>query len=163
MTATIAFVEGDAAAATREVVFNGLRAFNRQHAAPPERRPLVLAAHSPEGSPIAGLVGETAWGWAFIDLLWVDESHRGQGLGSRLLSAAEAEARGCIGVYLDTFDFQARPFYERLGYEVFGVLEDYPVGHRRFYLSKRFAERTNLENTHGPNAIFAVFASLGGV
>jgi GNAT superfamily N-acetyltransferase len=151
MTATIALVDGDAAIATREAVFNGLRAFNRQHAVPPERRPLVLAARSPDDSLIAGLVGETAWRWAFVDLLWVDEAHRRHGLGRRLLTAAEDEARhrDCVGVYLDTFDFQARPFYERQGYTVFGILEDYPVGHRRFYMQKRFLERTHSENTHG--------------
>lgn len=151
MSTTIALVDGDAATATRDAVFNGLRAFNRQHAAPPDRRPLVLSAQSPDGSIIAGLVGETAWGWAFVDLLWVDAAHRRHGIGRRLLQAAETEtqARGCVGVYLDTFDFQARPFYERQGYAVFGVLEDYPIGHRRFYLQKRFDGHTTLENTHG--------------
>lgn len=51
----------------------------------------------------------------------------------------EGRLRGCIGVYLDTFDFQARPFYEKLGFTVFGTLEDYPPGHRRFFLKKRLA------------------------
>ena len=50
------------------------------------------------------------------------------------MQAMEAEAirRGCRGAYLDTFSYQARPFYERLGYEVFGTLDDYPAGHQRF-------------------------------
>ena len=87
---------------------------------------------------VGGLVGEIGWKWLFVELLWIAESHRDRGLGANLLRSAEAEAmrRGARHVYLDTFDFQARPFYERQGYEVFGVLEDYPPGHRRFFLRK---------------------------
>lgn len=63
---------------------------------------------------------------------------RGQGYGTKLMAAAEAEARrrGCRDAYLDTFSFQARPFYERCGYEVFGTLEDFPTGHQRFVMRK---------------------------
>jgi hypothetical protein len=53
---------------------------------------------------------------------------------------AEAIRRGCHGAFLDTFSYQARPFYEKLGYEVFGTLEDYPPGHQRFYMRKRLGE-----------------------
>lgn len=68
----------------------------------------------------------------------MSESANGHGVGRSLLAAAEREAanRGCRGVYLDTFDFQARPFYERVGYTVFGAQDDYPPGHRRFFMQK---------------------------
>ncbi len=74
-----------------------------------------------------------------MDALWVADVVRGQGHGGRLLAAAEAYAleRGCIGVFLDTFSFQARPFYERNGYGVFATLADYPPGHERCFLRKR--------------------------
>jgi GNAT superfamily N-acetyltransferase len=87
---------------------------------------------------VGGLYGNTAWQWLFVDLLWVDTPFRRQGLGRRLLRAAEAaaRARGCTRAFLDTFDFQARPFYEREGYVVFGTQEEYPPGHRKFYLGK---------------------------
>jgi GNAT superfamily N-acetyltransferase len=64
---------------------------------------------------------------------------RHQRIGSELMARAEAEARarGCIGVYIDTFSFQARPFYEKHGYTVFAEITDYPPGHSRFFLSKR--------------------------
>lgn len=54
-----------------------------------------------------------------------------------MLALAEEEAlrRGAALAHLDTFDFQARGFYERAGYEVFGTL-DYPTGVRRFYMCK---------------------------
>ncbi len=58
------------------------------------------------------------------------------------LTAIESEAirHGCRNSYLDTFDYQAKPFYQRMGYEVFGTLEDYPIGHSRFYLRKRLLD-----------------------
>ncbi len=66
-----------------------------------------------------------------LSLLWVAEPVRGKGQGRKLLEAAEDEARsqGCRGVFLSTFSFQARPFYERLGCEVIADVPDYPIGH----------------------------------
>jgi GNAT superfamily N-acetyltransferase len=68
----------------------------------------------------------------------VDDRFRGAGHGSALIEAAEqlARERDCIGVNLDTFEYQARPFYEKLGYTVFGTLEGYPPGYRQFFLAK---------------------------
>jgi GNAT superfamily N-acetyltransferase len=129
--------------AIRQAVLDGLIAYNRAFMSPPESVPLVVAARTVSGTLVGGVAGETLWthtadGWLQIDLLWVAEPARRQGLGRRLLRAAEHEAarRGCRHVALDTFDFQARPFYERAGYEVFGVQEGYPPGHRRFFLRK---------------------------
>ena len=91
------------------------------------------------GQVAGGLNGSSHYGWMFVDRLVVREDLRGQGLGSRLLTEAEdkAKRRGCIGVYLDTHDFQAKPFYEKHGYTEFGVLEDFPPGHKRHFLFKR--------------------------
>jgi GNAT superfamily N-acetyltransferase len=75
-----------------------------------------------------------------VELLAVPEEHRGAGYGIRLMEQAERIARvnECIGLWLDTYEFQARGFYEKLGFEVFGTLDDHPVGQRRFFLRKRF-------------------------
>jgi hypothetical protein len=54
------------------------------------------------------------------------------------MAEAEARSRGCVGSYLDTFSFQARPFYEKQGYSLFATIADYPPPHSRFFLSKRF-------------------------
>jgi len=68
----------------------------------------------------------------------VEDAARGQGLGRRLIGLAEDEARrrGCRHAYLDTTSFQARPFYEKLGYRLWGQLEDFPQGHTRYFLQK---------------------------
>jgi GNAT superfamily N-acetyltransferase len=80
-----------------------------------------------------------SWNIAHVDILWVDETLRGQGVGSELLRKVEdkAKERGCKLIHLDTFDFQAKGFYLKQGYKVFGKLKDCPDGHVRYYLQKR--------------------------
>ena len=91
---------------------------------------------------VGGLVGRTTASWLYVELFWLPETLRGTGLGTRLMMAAEAEAvrRGCIGAHLDTYDYQAPGFCRKLGYEVFGSIDDHPPGHTRFWMRKRFAE-----------------------
>lgn len=136
----ISIVPPETSKAVHDVVRDGLRSFNRAHAGDAARAPLVLAATGPQGTTVGGLIGETAWQWLFVDRLWVNASQRGCGIGRELMRHAEVEAirRGCIGAYLDTFEFQARPFYEKLGYTIFGTLVDFPPGYRRSFLQKRF-------------------------
>jgi GNAT superfamily N-acetyltransferase len=100
-------------------------------------RSLALLLRNAEGEVVGGLLGQTEWGWLHVKALAVREERRGRGYGTKLLAMAEAEARerGCHDVYLDTFSFQARPFYEKRGYAVFGVLEGF-VGHTRYFLRK---------------------------
>ena len=93
------------------------------------------------GEWLGGLIGEIWGGWLHVKILWVDAAARSQGNGTRLLQAAEdyAVERGCFAATLETHSFQARPFYEKCGYEVFGTLEDYPPGHAKFFMRKRLA------------------------
>ena len=93
-----------------------------------------------KGNSIAGCLAIMyCWNVMAIDILWVDKQYRGQGLGSILLGDVEREAmeKGCHLVHLDTFDFQAKEFYEKNGYSIFGTLEDCPKGHIRYYLKKK--------------------------
>ena len=103
-----------------------------------EWHPANFFLKSPRGEWLGGLLGGIWGGWLHIRVLWIAATVRAQGHGTRLLAAAEDFARdkGCRGVALETFSFQARPFYEKLGYEVFSTLDDYPLGHRRFFLKK---------------------------
>ena len=100
----------------------------------------IFVTHPDTDELLGGLYGGTAYSYLHIELLYLPEDLRGAGLGRRLMAQAEEEAiqRSCSGVWLDTFSFQARGFYERLGYTVFGTFEDYPPGHSRFFLRKIF-------------------------
>lgn len=91
-----------------------------------------------QGNVLGGIAGDLFGGWVYISLLWVDETLRNQGYGCELLHRLEAEAirSGCKHAHVDTYSFEARPFYERAGYEVFGVLDDYPAGHQKYFLQK---------------------------
>lgn len=100
--------------------------------------PLAIFLRDGRGAILGGAVGHVWGGWLDLSLLWVAESLRGQGYGKRLLEAAEdeASAQGCRGVFLSTFSFQARPFYEELGCEICGEIPDYPAGHAFYFLKK---------------------------
>jgi GNAT superfamily N-acetyltransferase len=90
---------------------------------------------------VGGLYAYLLYDWLSIELLIVPEHYRGHGFGTELMRRAEAYAvnAGCVGVWLNTFSFQARGFYEKLGYEVFAALDEHPRGSQRFFLRKRLA------------------------
>ena len=102
----------------------------------------LLVSITENGQLIAGAQCASGYGWVHVKLLWVDDNHRKRGLGSKIMREVEKEAlkRGCAGVHLDTFGFQAPDFYKKLGYEVFGTIDDHPKGIKRYYLSKRLSD-----------------------
>lgn len=108
---------------------------------PAEREvPLHAWALDASGGLAGGLVGHTWTTWLYVTYLWVDDRHRGAGLGTRLLAQAERmahEERGCTAARLETWDFQAPEFYRKQGYEVVGVVPDYPPGTTEYTLTKR--------------------------
>jgi GNAT superfamily N-acetyltransferase len=124
--------------ADEAAVIQGLREFNEARLGPRDELPVKFVVRDENGTVVGGLIGHTKWRWLYVSKLWVADSVRGKGLGARLMAAAEelARQRGCTDVSLDTFEFQARPFYEQLGYKLFGTLEGFPPGYRQFYLTK---------------------------
>ena len=107
--------------------------------------PFVFHLRDPKTRrPVGGAVGHGSFDWVFVELLYVPKELQGQGHGTHLMHAIEAFARerGHIGIWLDTFSFQARPFYEKLGFTVFGTLEDHPIGGARYFMFKRFEAPT---------------------
>ena len=127
-------------------IWKGLRGYNLLHVHPPYHTPLVVTLQDGVGNILGGLQGGTSWNWLHVDELWLSEDLRGQGYGSKLMLAAETEAvrRGCDHAMVDTFDFQAPGFYQKLGYVEWGVLEDYPSGHRRIFYRKDLAAREGI-------------------
>ncbi len=131
-------VEDAPADADVDVLPYALEAYNEgrwpQH---PPWHPLAIFLRD-EARIVAGLAGETYCGWLFVKYLWVSDGLRGRGVGRELMARAEVRARerGCHSAWLDTFSFQARGFYEKLGYQEFGRLY-YPPAHHRHFMRKR--------------------------
>lgn len=123
----------------RAAILAGLAAFNRIHVDPGSSGPLAVLLKDPSGATIGGLWGSTLFCWLRIELLFVPEALRHSGLGSAILARAEAVAasRQCIGASLETYSFQARGFYEKLGYTLVGTIHDSPPGGARHILQKR--------------------------
>ena len=121
-----------------DYVREGLMKFNTDRVGEDGHTPLNYVEYDANGNVIGGIIGGTYWGWMYIDILWVDDSYRGKGVGSRLLLEAEKEAvrRGCHHVHVDTMSWQAPEFYKKFGYEVIGILPDIPKGNQKYLLQK---------------------------
>ena len=121
----------------RRAIIKGLVAYNTSAVGKFEFKRLSVTLRH-RGAIVGGLSADTYLGWMFIALFWVDEKFRGRGFGSKIVQAAEKEARkrGVKNVYVDTFSFQAPGFYKKLGYREFGRLDDFPADHHRSWLTK---------------------------
>ena len=120
----------------RNTIVNGLVEFNKK--ASLVHDPIWVFMRDRKNRVVGGVLAYTLKDWLHIEILWVEESFRNKGNGTRLLRMAENEAvkRGCRHVDLDTMSWQARPFYEKLDYTVFATLDNYPEGHRRHFMKK---------------------------
>jgi GNAT superfamily N-acetyltransferase len=140
---------GSASEEALEAIRRELRAYNRaanpaffalRDAPENAPRPLHVVARDAGGAVVGGLLGETCLAWFDIDILSVREGDRRRGVGRRIMLAAETEAaaRGCRWVSVDTMDYQAPGFYERLGYTAVGRFEDRDGhGHTKLFFTKR--------------------------
>ena len=130
-----------------EIAFvrEALDRFNKHTVGDDCHSPLNIVEYDGDGNVIGGISGGTYWGWLYIDILWVDESHRKHGIGTRLLHEAESEAihRGCHHVHVDTMSWQAPDFYKKHGYTVIGILPDIPSGNQKYLLIKALEKEAN--------------------
>ncbi|WLH82890.1 N-acetyltransferase [Pseudomonas sp. FP2338] len=126
----------------REAILKPLRAYNRSHTGKMPSETVGILLRDPASQEVVGgLYGEIAFGWLFIELLSIPDQMRTQGTGTRLMRAAEdlARERGCEGIWLDTFSFQAPGFYRKQGFTEFGHIADFPPGHKRHFFHKRLS------------------------
>lgn len=125
-------------------IWTPLLAFNQAAVGDAVGKPFALVITEPGSSEVAGgLWALSLWGSFYIGLVVTPEGARGQGLGTELMRQAEAEAlaRGCIQMWLDTYAFQARGFYERLGFKVFGQLDGPAPVFPRYFMQKMLGLR----------------------
>ncbi len=121
-----------------EALRDHLIQFNLQHLETDQLTPLAIWCRTDQGERVAGITGRL-WGyWLEIKLLWVDKHLRQKGIGAQLLTQIEqvARSKGCRYVLLDTYDFQAKPFYEKHGYHTLFTLPHYPITGQKHYLTK---------------------------
>ena len=116
-----------------------LRDYNVTHANSDDGYGIAIFLRDKQHQMVAGGSG-WLWGECLeIDYVWVKETLRGQGIGKRLLITIEEAAieRGCRQITLETFSFQAPEFYQKLGYNIFGVIEGFGNRFRKYYMQKR--------------------------
>jgi GNAT superfamily N-acetyltransferase len=134
-------LEAEPKASDINALVKGLTEFNslQTNGAMPEY--LLASVRDRTGVLVGGLLGATYLGWLQVHSVWLPDTLRGRKYGTQLMAIAEREAlrRGCTRAFLETFDFQALPFYEKCGYAVFSRLADFPVGGARYALTKNLA------------------------
>lgn len=125
----------------RTAILAALADFNSEHGYPADLGVVAFVLRDPSSGIVGGLWGKTVYDWLFVEYLIVPEELRGLSIGTKLMSYAEdlALERGCVGAWLTTFSFQARGFYEKLGYAVFGELENTPSDNVRIFMRKKLA------------------------
>lgn len=123
----------------KEDLLAGLRSYNRQFISKKDWGDLGLFSRNEDGALLGGLIASRVGLWLNIEYLWVSEAARGSGLGARLIQTAEREGvkKGTRQALVDTFSFQALPFYQKQGYQLQMTLADFPdPGIQRYYLTK---------------------------
>lgn len=122
----------------KEEIYQGLLEYNLARIENKDVEELGVFLEDEAGKKIGGLTGETHGNWLEVEYLWVEEAHRGEDIGTALMNRAEtiARERGCKYAFLNTFGFQAKGFYQKLGYEEVFTLDEYPLTGTRHYLTK---------------------------
>jgi GNAT superfamily N-acetyltransferase len=126
----------------KQFVVNGVDNHNIARTGHSAYYPVQYYLRGKDDEVLGGVLGQL-WGeWLHINIVWVAQPARGKSYASRMVTVAEeyARMRGARGAYLETFSFQARPLYEKLGYTLVGEIKDFPPGHSHYFLKKEFAK-----------------------
>jgi GNAT superfamily N-acetyltransferase len=120
------------------ILVKGLLEFNQGQTGGATPEYLLATVRNEQGAVVGGLLGATYLGWLQVQIVWLPDTLRGHNFGTELMELAESEAirRGCARAFLETYSFQALPFYEKCGYNVHSCLPDFPVGGARYALTK---------------------------
>ena len=126
-----------------KIINEGIKSYNQEYLPgevvfEPDTRFAVFAKNS-EGKVVGGIRANAFWNYCILELVWISKDARGLGVGRQLLAKMESHCRdlGCEYIRTETVSFQARPFYEKMGFRVFGELEDYPKGHTTYCVVKK--------------------------
>lgn len=146
MTALRYDVMLDSPAEDVKAIERGLHAFNLAHLGEDviyDYHQLAVIARDAEGEIVGGIHGELCWDWLYLKTMWVAGTHRGKGIGTRLLAEIERAAlrAGFSRAHLETTGFQALDFYLKNGYETFARLPDRPAGHTWYFMKKELCKR----------------------
>ncbi|MBG6037561.1 GNAT family N-acetyltransferase [Proteus cibarius] len=119
-------------------IYEGLLTHNLRYIQMEQYSPLAVFKED-NGKKIGGITGDILGNWLRIRYLWVDKAYRGQNIGTELLQTMElvAKEKGAKYAEVDTFSFQALPFYQKQGFVIFGTLENYPISDKKYYLRKK--------------------------
>lgn len=134
----IVMKEGEPGEEDFRALSSGLLAQHTESGHPRKSIKFNIFLKSEAGKVWGGIICTCLWNGMEIDSLWIEESLRGQGWGRKLLEAAETEGkiRGCTFAYTNTFTWQAPEFYKKLGYVLYGRLDNFPVGNSLSYFRK---------------------------
>ncbi|ELM3618358.1 GNAT family N-acetyltransferase [Aeromonas sobria] len=130
--------------AHQEDAFNflvdNLRKFNFKMMGEERSQPLIVIMRNDNDEIVGGIAGRTIYHQLLIEVLWVHDDKRGQGLGIQLMEIAEREAqkRGCIAAQVDTLSFQAPKFYEKMGFKIVGNVSGVKDSPDRYFLLKHY-------------------------
>ncbi|MEO0589623.1 MAG: GNAT family N-acetyltransferase [Pseudomonadota bacterium] len=116
-----------------------LRSFTRASVPKLDNHDYALLLKKEDGTLVGGLIAQSRWGGFHIAILALADGLRGHGFGSSMMKKAEAEARkrGCQHLWLDTYAYQAKAFYERHGFEVYGQIDGPEPYYPHYFMIKR--------------------------
>ena len=119
-------------------ILDGLKAYNRSKIGPYTPASFTIYIKSENAEMLAGLNGEFLEDVCNVKHVWVDEHHRNKGLGKRLIYQLEQflKTKNCPIIQLYTAYFQAKDFYEKLGFTTLVSIEKGFMGHSSHFMRK---------------------------